>query len=150
MGRNFSIFAFSGPPGQETRGKKLKAKPVIGIVIIAIFAVWGISSFMSTTIKYVPLAEVSQSQGNIQVMGKIDFDAVEYDTENSRIIFELIDLEDQSSTRRLKVIYSGIVPGNFEQATSVVARGYYEGGALQADQLLVKCPSKYQGLDGET
>ena len=67
----------------------MRAKPVIGIVIIAIFAVWGISSFMSTTIKYVPLAEVSQSQGNIQVMGKIDFDAVEYDTENSRIIFRL-------------------------------------------------------------
>lgn len=128
----------------------MKAKFVIGIVIIAVFAVWGISSFMATTIKYVPLSEVANSTGTVQVMGKIDFDAVNYDTENSRLVFDVTDLEDQASGRRLKVIYSGIVPGNFEQATSVVARGIFRDGALYADQLLVKCPSKYQGLDGES
>ncbi len=128
----------------------MKAKFIVGIVIIAVFAAWGINSFMSTTIKYVSLAEVSQSEGIVQVMGKIDFDAVNYDTENSRLIFDVTDLEDQSSDRRLKIIYAGMVPGNFDQATSVVVRGQYQDGALVADQLLVKCPSKYQGLDGET
>lgn len=127
----------------------MKAKFIVGIVIIAVFAVWGINSFMSTTIKYVSLAEAAQSQGIVQVMGKIDFDAVQYDADNSRLIFEVTDLEDQSSNRRLKIIYTGVVPGNFDQATSVVARGQYQDGALVADQLLVKCPSKYQGLDGE-
>lgn len=128
----------------------MKAKFIVGIVIITVFAAWGINSFMSTTIKYVSLAEVSQSEGVVQVMGKIDFDAVNYDTENSRLIFDVTDLEDQSSDRRLKIIYAGMVPGNFDQATSVVVRGQYQDGALVADQLLVKCPSKYQGLDGET
>lgn len=128
----------------------MKAKFIVGILIIAVFAVWGISSFMATTIKYVPLAEVSRSTGNIQVMGKIDFDAVEYDTDSSRLIFDVTDLEDPTGGRRLKIIYSGLVPGNFEQATSVVARGHYENGALLADQLLVKCPSKYQGLEGDS
>ena len=127
----------------------MKAKFIVGIVIIVVFVVWGINSFVSTTIKYIPLADVSQSQGVVQVMGKIDFDAVTYDTDNSRLIFEVTDLEDESSDRRLKIIYSGIVPGNFEQATSVVARGQYLDGALVADQLLVKCPSKYQGQEGE-
>jgi len=128
----------------------VKAKFIVGIIIIVVFAGWGINSFMSTTIKYVSLAEVSQSEGIVQVMGKIDFDAVNYDTENSRLIFDVTDLEDQSSDRRLKIIYAGMVPGNFDQATSVVVRGQYQDGALVADQLLVKCPSKYQGLDGET
>lgn len=128
----------------------MKAKFIIGILIIAVFAVWGITSFMATTIKYVPLAEVADAQGTIQVMGKIDFDSVQYDTDHSRLVFDVIDLEDQSSGRRLKIIYSGMVPGNFEQATSVVARGIYQDGALIADQLLVKCPSKYQGMDGES
>lgn len=127
----------------------MKAKFIVGIVIIVVFVVWGINSFVSTTIKYIPLADVSQSQGVVQVMGKIDFDAVTYDTDNSRLIFEVTDLEDESSDRRLKIIYSGLVPGNFEQATSVVARGQYLDGALVADQLLVKCPSKYQGQEGE-
>jgi cytochrome c-type biogenesis protein CcmE len=104
---------------------------------------------MSTSIKYVSLTDVAQSEGTVQVMGKIDFAAVRYDADNSRLIFDITDLEDQSSNRRLKVVYAGVVPGNFEQATSVVAKGQYRDGALQADELLVKCPSKYQGLDGE-
>jgi cytochrome c-type biogenesis protein CcmE len=127
----------------------VKAKYIVGVVIIAAFAIWGISSFISTSIRYVSLADVPTSEGTIQVMGKIDFDAVRYDADNSRLIFEITDLEDQASGRRLKIIYSGVVPGNFEQATSVVAKGRYEGGAFIADQLLVKCPSKYQGMQGK-
>lgn len=127
----------------------MKAKYIVGVVIIIVFGIWGITSFMSTSIKYVSLSDVAQSEGTVQVMGKIDFAAVRYDTDNSRLIFDITDLEDQASNRRLKVIYSGVVPGNFEQATSVVAKGEYRDGALQANQLLVKCPSKYQGRDGE-
>jgi cytochrome c-type biogenesis protein CcmE len=79
-------------------------------------------------------------------MGKIDFDAVEYDTENSRLIFEVTGLENHTKDRRLKIVYTGMVPGNFDQATSVVVRGKYSDSLFIADQLLVKCPSKYQGL----
>jgi cytochrome c-type biogenesis protein CcmE len=38
-------------------------------------------------------------------------------------------------------------PGNFNEATQVVAIGRYRDGVLEAEKLLVKCPSKYQGLD---
>jgi cytochrome c-type biogenesis protein CcmE len=38
-----------------------------------------------------------------------------------------------------------VKPGNFEQATSVVLKGKTEGDRFVADQMLVKCPSKYQG-----
>ncbi|HKY61724.1 MAG TPA: cytochrome c maturation protein CcmE, partial [Gemmatimonadota bacterium] len=44
----------------------------------------------------------------------------------------------------LPVVYHGVKPANFEQATSVVAIGTYKGDQFVADQLLVKCPSKYQ------
>jgi len=47
----------------------------------------------------------------------------------------------------MSVLYSGIKPGNFEEATEIVAVGSYRDGSFYADQLLVKCPSKYQGLD---
>lgn len=127
----------------------MNIKVIAGLVIIAVFAVWGITSFMSKTVPYVSFADVTSSSGVVQVMGKIDFDAVSYETEHTRMVFEITDLEDPKSGRRLKVIYSGVVPGNFDQATSVVAKGEYHDGALYADQLLVKCPSKYQGLEGE-
>lgn len=125
----------------------MKAKYIIGTVIIVAFAVWGISSFMATTVRYVSLSDVPRTNGTVQVMGKIDFNAVQYDTERACLVFDITDLQDQASGRRLKIIYTGIVPGNFDQATSVVARGRYQDGAFLADQLLVKCPSKYQGMD---
>ena len=44
----------------------------------------------------------------------------------------------------MPVEYRGVIPGNFDQAVSVVAIGKYEGDHFEAQQLLVKCPSKYQ------
>ena len=45
----------------------------------------------------------------------------------------------------LPVQYGGTKPGNFDQADQVVVIGRYQEGVFLADQLLVKCPSKYQG-----
>jgi cytochrome c-type biogenesis protein CcmE len=127
----------------------VKAKYIIGLVIIAAFVIWGLTSFMATTVRYVSIEEVAQSQGTVQVMGKIDFAGLKYENQNSRLVFDIIDPTDNSGTKRLKIIYAGVVPGNFDQATSVVAKGRYQDGAFMADQLLVKCPSKYQGLQGK-
>jgi cytochrome c-type biogenesis protein CcmE len=46
--------------------------------------------------------------------------------------------------QNMNVVYRGPKPGNFEQAEAVVAIGKFHGDALQSDQLLVKCPSKYE------
>jgi cytochrome c-type biogenesis protein CcmE len=48
----------------------------------------------------------------------------------------------------MPVHYYGVVPGNFEQATSVVLKGKSTEGVFVAEQMLVKCPSKYQGEGG--
>lgn len=127
----------------------MKAKYIVGVVIIATFLVWGLTSFVSTTVRYVSIEEVAQSKGTVQVMGKINFAAMQYDTDHSQLVFEIIDPTDETESRRLKIIYGGVVPGNFEQATSVVAKGRYTDGVFHADQLLVKCPSKYQGMQGK-
>ena len=44
----------------------------------------------------------------------------------------------------MPVEYRGVIPGNFDQAVSIVAIGQYQGDHFEASQLLVKCPSKYQ------
>ncbi len=127
----------------------MKAKYIIGAVIIVAFAIWGMSSFLNQTIKYVSIKDVPGTSRTVQVMGKIDFDTVVFDTDSARLVFEITDLEHNDANTRLKVVYTGMVPGNFDQATSVVAKGKYINGALVADQLLIKCPSKYQGLEGK-
>ena len=54
--------------------------------------------------------------------------------------FKLKDSKDEV----MDVVYRGVIPGNFDQATSIVAIGRYHDDRFLADQLLVKCPSKYQ------
>jgi cytochrome c-type biogenesis protein CcmE len=49
----------------------------------------------------------------------------------------------------MRVRYHGLKPANFEEAISIVAIGRYDGSekVFVADKLLVKCPSKYQGIE---
>lgn len=56
-------------------------------------------------------------------------------------------LEDESGAL-LKVVSAEPRPSNFEHAVSVVAIGHYDAAqqVFLAEELLVKCPSKYQEL----
>ena len=57
----------------------------------------------------------------------------------------MFDLKDTEG-KLVKVVYAKAKPANFEQAISIVAIGHYDqaSSAFLADDMLVKCPSKYQ------
>jgi cytochrome c-type biogenesis protein CcmE len=47
--------------------------------------------------------------------------------------------------KSLPVHYSGVVPDTFKDEAEVVAKGRLDaGGALEATEILAKCPSKYE------
>jgi len=120
----------------------MKAKYLIGIAIIVIFVIFGAMSFKKTLTPYVSFEEAKRTGANVQVIGQIAFSEVRYDLEAHQLRFPILDETGQ----RMVVTYGGAKPANFEQAEEVVVIGKYENGAFNADQLLVKCPSKYQGL----
>ncbi len=124
---------------------------VIGGAIVAVFLAWGAYAFLKTTVRYVSLDEARAATRMVQTLGAIDFSTVRRDVADSRLEFEVYDGEAEDPTRavRLAVVYYGVVPGNFDQATSVVLKGKSDGGFFVAEQMLVKCPSKYQGEAGE-
>jgi len=126
----------------------MKPKYIIGVIIIIVFVLWGASAFLKTTVQYVSIAEAKKSTRTVQVLGSIDFNDIHFDADNSQLIFSVYDSAgaNQARAEKMKVIYHGVVPGNFEQATQVVVRGKYSPEGFIADRLLVKCPSKYQGL----
>ncbi len=128
----------------------MNTRYIIGGLIVVVFIIWGAVAFMKTTIQYVSIAEAKTAIYNVQVIGKIDFDAVNYNTDESRLEFAIYDAEsdEPNSAERMGVVYYGVVPGNFDQATSVVLIGKPEDSSFVADKMLVKCPSKYQG-EGE-
>lgn len=127
----------------------MKAKYIIGTIIILVFAAWGFSAFLETTTKYVSFADAREATRTVQVAGGIDFDTKHYDAEKSELVFVIYDMEaaDPANPDRLTIIYDGVIPGNFDQATSVLVRGKPGQDGFVAEQLLVKCPSKYQGMD---
>jgi len=81
----------------------------------------------------------------VQVMGALDKQSDRYDAPKEELSFDLVDPEG----RRMPVSYRGIRPGNFKDAISIVAIGRYHEGRIEAEKLLVKCPSKYQGAEVE-
>jgi len=125
----------------------MKTKFIIGIIIIIIFGAWGVSAFLNTTIKYVSYDEARQATRPVQIVGKIDFNDVKRDTENNRLVFSIYEPEAENPVKadRMKIIYEGVVPGNFDQAESVMIVGMPGAEGFIADKLYVKCPSKYQG-----
>lgn len=129
----------------------MNAKYIIGGIIVISFMAWGASSFLETAVRYVPIAEAKGTRSQVQVMGQIDFSTVSYDTSGNSLRFTIRELEEEGkpvSSELLPIVYHGVVPGNFDQAKSVVVRGKFDGAAFHADKMLVKCPSKYQG-EGE-
>jgi cytochrome c-type biogenesis protein CcmE len=121
----------------------MKAKYIIGIAIIVIFIVFGALSFKKTLTPYVSFAEARKSGATVQVIGETVFPEVEYDINTHQLQFPIVD-EKQD---KMMIVYSGTKPANFEQAKQVVVIGKFENGVFVADQLLVKCPSKYQGKE---
>jgi len=120
----------------------MKSYYIIAGAIIIAFVVLGASSFMSSMTPYVEdFAKVRASAGEtLQVPGDIVKGKVEYDRSKPALVFYLKDGKGEE----LKVVYRGIRPANFGQADKAVALGKYRNGVFEADELRVKCPSKYQ------
>ncbi len=125
----------------------MKPKMIIGTVIILVAMAWGITSFVGTTAQYVSIAEARTADRTVQVMGKIDTEQVKYNSTDSRLEFAIYDAQakEKASAESMHIVYYGTVPGNFDQATSVVCKGVNKEEGFVAEKLLVKCPSKYQG-----
>ena len=109
------------------------------------FVGFGLTAFQKTLTPYLTFDEARTSRGVVQVMGALDKESDRYDSAREELAFDLVDPDG----RRMPVVYSGIRPGNFKDAISIVAIGRFRDGRIEAEKLLVKCPSKYQGAEVE-
>ncbi len=116
---------------------------LVGGLLVAAFLVYGATSFRSYLTPYVSFDEARQRGGTVQVKGSLVPGSPDYSVGDQVLRFGLADGDSQPLT----VVYRGPRPANFEEATQVVAIGAYRDGTFHAEHLLVKCPSKYQGVD---
>lgn len=116
---------------------------IVGGVLVAAFLAYGATSFRSYLTPYVSFDEATRSSRTVQVAGSLVPGSPEYLEQEQLLRFGLAD----EGGHKLTVVYKGVRPANFDEATQVVAVGAYKDGAFHAEQLLVKCPSKYQGVE---
>jgi len=123
----------------------MKAKYIIGILVIVVFIIWTSISFQKTLTPYVSIAQAKKVENVVQVKGK-RLDSGTFNIEQNQFTFNLAD----DTGEKIEVVYNGAKPGNFDQATEVVCVGQYLNGRFQAKELLVKCPSKYVEQENKT
>ncbi len=121
-------------------------------LVVALFLVVGaglaydsVSNYLNP---YVPVSQVASQldayQGeNIQLFGKVEEGSLRR-TDEGVLYFNITDGEG-----RLTVEYRGVPPQNLEEEGSdvVVIGRVGPGGTVESSQVLVKCPSKYEGED---
>ena len=117
----------------------------VAAVLALAFIALGVTAFNKTLTPYLTFDEARKARGVVQVMGSLDKESDRYDTAKQELRFDLMDPDGH----RMPVAYRGIKPGNFKDAISIVAIGSYRDGHIEAEKLLVKCPSKYQGAEVE-
>ena len=115
-------------------------KIILAVALLAVAATVGVSSFKRTMTPYIGFREARTASGLVQVNGKLADKDYVLKPEEQFLRFKLRDEHGEV----MPVEYRGVIPGNFDQAVSVVAIGRYQGDHFEAQQLLVKCPSKYQ------
>jgi cytochrome c-type biogenesis protein CcmE len=121
----------------------MKKSYVIGGIIIVLAMVMAMYSFQSTLTSYVSVSEAKASNRPVQVAGFVVEGTDKYDLASNNLLFTL----REDSGDEMKVEYDGPRPGNFDNVTKVVAIGKYEPKkkVFLARELLVKCPTKYEG-----
>ena len=128
----------------------MKKSHIIGIVVIAI-AVFVIISTAGDASTYVTFDEAkalfeSGSGKKVHVVGQLKKDengeivGVEPSEDKLTVTFLMVDNNQETN----KVFYNKPMPPDLKQSEQVVVIGSYKESIFHANQILLKCPSKYE------
>ena len=119
---------------------------LVGVVLLLVFAGFSYSEFKGALTPYVSYELARGAERTVQVAGGLEKASSAYDEASGQLRFTLVEPE---TSETIRVRYEGVKPANFEDAVSIVAIGQFdrEADEFAAEKLLVKCPSKYQGLE---
>ena len=122
---------------------------VSSLIILIAFGFLILNGLKSSMMSYVNVRELEQLRlkkpaRTLQVVGIVQPGSIKKVSSGNEIRFLLQDMENPDITAR--VIYSGIIPDNFKPGIQIVIQGVFnkDEGLLHAEQIFVKCPSKYE------
>lgn len=124
---------------------RARSKFIIGGAIIMLAVSYLIvSSIGGSTAYYLTVEEVraeGPSERTVRVAGDVIGETIEWNAKELMLRFNIAD-----ASGSLAVIYNGPRPDMLQDDAEAVVEGrYIEGGSFEASNLLLKCPSKYEG-----
>ena len=119
-----------------------KVKTIIGVIIIVAVIAAIIPTFLSNKIEYVNFNDARQKTKTVEVKGTWLKDK-EAKFEGNKFSFYMRD----DNNTEMKIVYDGAKPNNFEVAEAVVVKGKVKDGVFMANDILTKCPSKYEAKE---
>ena len=131
-----------------SKNKKIIA--ALSLMAVAIF-IMAFSSMPSAGSKEITISEVVNDADKfdgdyIMTEGLLNKESIQWDADKIELRFEIIDENDLA----LPVYYKGVQPDNFTDDVIVIVEGFIgENGVFEAETVLTKCPSKYEGEDME-
>lgn len=123
----------------------MKWKTILGLAAMIGFGTLLFVNFGSQVGGYMNFEQAAQTGATAHVVGTWAKDRpTHYDRVQNVFTFYM---RDEDGTVR-KVRYNNPKPANFEEAEQVVVEGRSQDGAFVAENILVKCPSKYNNAQG--
>lgn len=116
-----------------------------GVVVAVVIGLLIVVSFSGSTSDYLTIAEVKalgpEQTRSSRVVGEIVPDSVEWNTRELHLTFEIED-----GTGMLPISYHGPQPDMLVDAVEAEVVGKYDptDEVFEAEELLMKCPSKYE------
>lgn len=138
------------------------------LIVVAVgYLIWsstGSSASYFLTIEEVEAMGEEAKERNITVSGAVRGESIQYDTSKPRVTFTMVHIPgdvDVVEARgglatvlheavgnpqapALNVIYNGVKPDLLQDEAQAIVRGYLiDDETLQAEEVLLKCPSRY-------
>ncbi|MFC1866348.1 cytochrome c maturation protein CcmE [Chloroflexota bacterium] len=127
----------------------LKKKKFIigGFILIAALVFLGYIGIMGSVTYYYEVNELLEKADalrnqTIRVSGNV---ADDVDREGLDMSFTILDLSNDDVS--LPVFYNGAVPDTFKVGNQIVVEGKYSASIFEADNIIVKCGSKYEPIE---
>ncbi|MDZ7771852.1 MAG: cytochrome c maturation protein CcmE [Balneolaceae bacterium] len=121
----------------------MKPKLIIGLLCIVGFTSLLMYNFGNSISTYVNFQQAQDMEG-AHVVGTWE-DSRDYGFSMEEKQFSFYMKDEEGNVRR--VVYPKPKPNNFEQADRLVVIGSMQNGVFYANDMLMKCPSKYNTVD---
>ncbi len=117
-------------------------KYIVAGLLSVVFLVVILFSFNKSSIEYTDFKTASEIGKRVQVVGSwVREKPSDYKIESNLFSFYMKDKKG----KEMKVVHNGPQPNNFSIAKEFVVQGYVKGSVFYSNQIITKCPSKYEG-----